>query len=88
MESRSTEDGIDDVVSTLQRRSKVFCEWDVETLQLVRETLRKSANLERGEKNGRYRNLIGLIFALFWIINRRLVAVMPQMTCGYKTIAP
>lgn len=31
MEYRNTEDGVDDVVCALQRRPKVFGEWDIKT---------------------------------------------------------
>lgn len=43
----NTEDGVDDVVSALQRRCKVFGERNIKAPKLGRETLKTSAAAEK-----------------------------------------
>ena len=89
-----TEDCINDMVCVFECGWKVVDEGDIEILELSCKTLCNglghAMEVEilrlNAPKMGWFTYLVQIILALLWVVDRRLVAIMPKMSRSYKAI--
>jgi hypothetical protein len=90
-----TEDCVNDMVCVFECSGKVVGERDIEILELSCKTLCNglghAMEVEilrlNAPKMGWFTYLVQIILALLWVVDRRLVAIMPKMSRSYETIS-